>query len=193
MRGARAVIRTYRSLTRIIPAYAGSTICKCHFSPSSGDHPRVCGEHETVEVPIFDKSGSSPRMRGAPRATTAKWTYLRIIPAYAGSTYPWAVSRRAVWDHPRVCGEHYIAPQRPGLRVGSSPRLRGARAKISNHHHVYRIIPAYAGSTTYTGATRPRCRDHPRVCGEHTFRYESYSSDWGSSPRMRGAQQEPFL
>ena len=31
-------------------------------------------------------------------------------------------------------------------------------------------------------------RDHPRVCGEHSWRWRSLSVSMGSSPRMRGAR-----
>ena len=37
----------------------------------------------------------------------------------------------------------------------------------------------------------PRCRagqDHPRGCGEHGLAHWQEGSSWGSSPRMRGAQ-----
>ena len=55
---------------------------------------------------VMAPSGSSPRMRGAPRAPRVEEAVRGIIPAYAGSTahqgWPFFAGR----DHPRVCGEH---------------------------------------------------------------------------------------
>ena len=51
---------------------------------------------------------------------------LGIIPAYAGSTSFGVAAEWAVWDHPRVCGEHYAAAVKTKSVKGSSPRMRGA-------------------------------------------------------------------
>ena len=45
MRGALCATLSYLILTRIIPAYAGSTIYGLVTSLLWKDHPRVCGEH----------------------------------------------------------------------------------------------------------------------------------------------------
>ena len=45
MRGARTAMLTFQSLSRIIPAYAGSTGPGTPSEGPAGDHPRVCGEH----------------------------------------------------------------------------------------------------------------------------------------------------
>ena len=68
MRGARSGMASTGRAVRIIPADAGSTSCLSASRASRRDHPRGCGEHPcgTVSVPSF--LGSSPRMRGAPRA-----------------------------------------------------------------------------------------------------------------------------
>ena len=74
------------------------------------------------------------------------------------------------------------------LRVGSSPRMRGALRLRMGQEHGRRIIPAYAGSTTRRRSEVPTARDHPRVCGEHSFKTFLDLSMLGSSPRMRGAR-----
>ena len=51
--------------------------------------------------------------------------------------------------------------------VGSSPRMRGARAIANIDRLTVRIIPAYAGSTLVIAWIHGVYRDHPRVCGEH--------------------------
>ena len=53
---------------------------------TSGDHPRVCGEHHVDIVVAFDGTGSSPRVRGTQKRLYAADKLLRIIPACAGNT-----------------------------------------------------------------------------------------------------------
>ena len=48
----------------IIPAYAGNIVCLPGSLESSGDHPRVCGEHLLGLFNADGSKGSSPRMRG---------------------------------------------------------------------------------------------------------------------------------
>ena len=50
------------------------------------------------------------------------------------------------------------------------------------------IIPAYAGSTPPSKASRTPRTDHPRVCGEHGLFQPVFDLLPGSSPRMRGAR-----
>ena len=71
---------------RIIPAYAGSTGTPRRARLPTRDHPRVCGEHLVMLFLTPLKTGSSPRMRGAPGAGLLCRGSRRIIPAYAGST-----------------------------------------------------------------------------------------------------------
>ena len=106
MRGARSSPRLSSSVSRIIPAYAGSTSCDCVWPWLTRDHPRVCGEH-SHGVPMSSiHGGSSPRMRGALYQKNTIACGKGIIPAYAGST-DWApVEDIQFNDHPRVCGEH---------------------------------------------------------------------------------------
>ena len=71
---------------RIIPAYAGSTSGRAQHKTIAWDHPRVCGEHPTLDEFIGLCRGSSPRMRGARGHVLHLLGGGRIIPAYAGST-----------------------------------------------------------------------------------------------------------
>ena len=75
--------------------------------------------------------------------------------------------------------------------MGSSPRMRGARAAAQHLVPVSGIIPAYAGSTTVLREKTNLLRDHPRVCGEHLIKPHSGVRIMGSSPRMRGAPHFP--
>ena len=65
--------------------------------------------------------------------------------------------------------------------------MRGAPVRNVLYNLAYGIIPAYAGSTWYTGALSDLAQDHPRVCGEHVLLAVKSGDATGSSPRMRGA------
>ena len=71
---------------RIIPAYAGSTICRLSTVRRVSDHPRIRGEHGAGIVLSKRRVGSSPHTRGAPTRRHLQRADRRIIPAYAGST-----------------------------------------------------------------------------------------------------------
>ena len=90
----------------IIPAYAGSTSPPPGSCAACRDHPRVCGEHQRMNVRHELRRGSSPRMRGAHRVRYHVQRGRGIIPAYAGSTRWHSSSGPRRRDHPRVCGEH---------------------------------------------------------------------------------------
>ena len=92
---------------------------------SDGDHPRVCGEHNTGVYALSDCTGSSPRMRGTLCLLRLLIAATGIIPAYAGNTKGRSESKDGTGDHPRVCGEHTIIVAIIGSGGGSSPRMRG--------------------------------------------------------------------
>ena len=71
---------------RIIPAYAGSTICIVGLESWRADHPRIRGEHAPRHYRLGALVGSSPHTRGARRRVGAVADPGGIIPAYAGST-----------------------------------------------------------------------------------------------------------
>ena len=190
MRGARHGHGRLCRSSRIIPAYAGSTLLPLVPGLESRDHPRICGEHMLTQIGAILPSGSSPHMRGAPRRAFPGRAWPGIIPAYAGSTeYP-GVSSFAVRDHPRICGEHSRRCAVRRHRRGSSPHMRGALAQLRVAHGLGRIIPAYAGSTCPRVLLQASRKDHPRICGEHLYRYEVIEGSQGSSPHMRGALEE---
>ena len=147
MRGAQLGSDGQSQPAGIIPAYAGSTSRRILGRRSQEDHPRVCGEHVTYQPRCRVHRGSSPRMRGAPDTDTDNPAVLRIIPAYAGSTYGYDIETVLAEDHPRVCGEHLHVLQWTQDHRGSSPRMRGAPALTQLGRALLRIIPAYAGST----------------------------------------------
>ena len=77
---------------------------------------------------------------------------------------------RVSGDHPRMCGEHFVAKVFDSCWLGSSPHVRGA-------------LDGNVGPATVR-------RDHPRMCGEHKRRDALKVVSRGSSPHVRGAQTE---
>ena len=86
-RGAPASLSLRPGGARIIPAYAGSTSDATSRLPTKPDHPRIRGEHFTIEWEVKPGRGSSPHTRGALEMTLHKNGLVGIIPAYAGSTF----------------------------------------------------------------------------------------------------------
>ncbi len=169
------------------PRARGARPATGHCRPPLTDHPRGRGEHRLTRVRLGIARGSSPRARGAREPGCGHELGQGIIPAGAGSTTTQNRWRWSWADHPRGRGEH---PQAAGLVfpiVGSSPRARGARRRTSEAPRAVRIIPAGAGSTTFTGPWSPLGPDHPRGRGEHFDPVGEFCESLGSSPRARGA------
>ena len=197
-------------VSRIIPAYAGSTRRPCDPKVCLSDHPRIRGEHGDPDrgpprgwwiIPAYAGStrllGRSPGRR--PDHPRIRGEHVQeegdrddegqIIPAYAGST---CISRRQgvrKWDHPRIRGEHGSSSATIIWSTGSSPHTRGALGGADGFRCVPGIIPAYAGSTVGVGVRLASPRDHPRIRGEHREAPTGYSRGGGSSPHTRGAHQ----
>ena len=103
----------------------------------------------------------------------SQWTD-RIIPACAGSTARSASSWTALWDHPRLRGEHAESTSALETVTGSSPPARGALEDSVGE-----------GFAHLRG-------DHPRLRGEHGQLAHGGALAEGSSPPARGAQHTLF-
>ena len=167
MRGTRELHGRRTVRHGIIPAYAGNTLAPDLRVRVIGDHPRVCGEHQSERIRLHVGQGSSPRMRGTRRTVLLGTRVSGIIPAYAGNTWSNAPDTWSSADHPRVCGEHGMADIGDAFNSGSSPRMRGTLDGKTYSCKKYGIIPAYAGNTRISTSNPHGSRDHPRVCGEH--------------------------
>ena len=132
-------------------------------------------------------------MRGALKNGNTLKSIERIIPADAGSTGTLQSMTRDLGDHPRGCGEHGRHLHAGDSQIGSSPRMRGARQRLSTDRKSKGIIPADAGSTDLGGIVQNAEQDHPRGCGEHSRACFFAALAWGSSPRMRGALVKVLL
>ena len=127
VRGKRAVKNQVKGLIRIIPASAGQTGAIRRSTPTRKDHPRECGANLPVDYAWFGRSGSSPRVRGKPKAWSVCPAWVRIIPASAGQTRRCRTKPRSWPDHPRECGANTFLGIRRLFASGSSPRVRGKR------------------------------------------------------------------
>ena len=172
----------------IIPAYAGSTPCGTLYREDYWDHPRIRGEHSAPSSRLPPSAGSSPHTRGARPGYRPRRTATGIIPAYAGSTPLGRLIWIALWDHPRIRGEHGRVLWGRCRGTGSSPHTRGALALQVAWEVIKRIIPAYAGSTLTTLRRRHSLPDHPRIRGEHLAGLGRIIGGVGSSPHTRGAR-----
>ena len=170
MRGALDRMPCRIFVTRIIPADAGSTLSAKRLYLLTLDHPRRCGEHVGVAAVKAFMDGSSPQMREARTTLLCALRTAGIIPADAGSTAANELKLNDHKDHPRRCGEHYRYPWFPLSSPG--------------------IIPADAGSTRKVQDTQTVQENHPRRCGEHAGLWCCAHLPSGSSPQMRGAQND---
>ena len=134
------------SLSRIIPARAGSRQVAVKSLMRSEDHPRACGEQADTLLRTWFLPGSSPRVRGAGGISRSQVRHGRIIPARAGSRAQETFLHWLSRDHPRACGEQSPPTSSRPRFPGSSPRVRGAGGRPVVVVPPYRIIPARAGS-----------------------------------------------
>ena len=89
-------------------------------------------------------------------------------------------------DHPRVCGEKPLQSSVNCTMEGLPPRMRGKVISSLQCDFLSGIIPACAGKSFWPCTVLPRCRDHPRVCGEKIYPLLAIASPLGSPPRVRG-------
>ncbi len=172
--------------SRFIPARAGNTKASPPPACRTTVHPRACGEHLGEMFRTLARPGSSPRVRGTPRAGHRHLGGRRFIPARAGNTFRGQFWPRILPVHPRACGEHRGNRLACRVEAGSSPRVRGTLQPRPNDPALSGFIPARAGNTRKRIGMIGKREVHPRACGEHA----SYAADGnpgtGSSPRVRG-------
>ena len=89
----------------ITPACAGKSFVPVYDRIQRRDHPRVCGEKRQAFMTSQSVVGSPPRVRGKGLARKDRRLGIGITPACAGKRQSCCALRRAMRDHPRVCGE----------------------------------------------------------------------------------------
>ncbi len=150
----------------ITPARAGNRPDAWERRRTLWDHPRACGEQNSLLYYRIALAGSPPRVRGTVVLHSQEQRQIRITPARAGNRRVHQAGRIHTWDHPRACGEQRDASRADGHLLGSPPRVRGTAPAKSFLRLPKRITPARAGnSSTKTSRTEDN-QDHPRACGE---------------------------
>ena len=92
---------------------------------------------------------------------------------------------------PRVRGTQRCIATSAARVCGSSPRVRGTPPDADFACTRMRFIPACAGNSPTPWFPRWRTAVHPRVCGELPCRTSPFTTDTGSSPRVRGTPHRP--
>ena len=171
---------------RITPADAGKTAVKPPLILGIGDHPRGCGENVHPANSCTSTRGSPPRMRGKLGQCGRSVADAGITPADAGKTSMKYCRWKEEQDHPRGCGENYLAAFQAVREQGSPPRMRGKLCRLHVGTLAHRITPADAGKTTCSVYICAGEKDHPRGCGENQRVRPFPRRLGGSPPRMRG-------
>ena len=146
----------------------------------------MCGEKEAPLTQERVHVGSPPRMRGKASALDVLPLPCGITPAYAGKSSEDTRRSGTNGDHPRVCGEKPLQSSVNCTMEGLPPRMRGKVISSLQCDFLSGIIPACAGKSFWPCTVLPRCRDHPRVCGEKN-KFQTHGGPVeGSPPRVRG-------
>ena len=106
VRGKPVIARSDQRVQRLIPARAGKTPPPRCLSGPLRAHPRACGENGNRNPTTRTPPGSSPRVRGKPRAGEGEPPRLGLIPARAGKTARARPPASLMRAHPRACGEN---------------------------------------------------------------------------------------
>ena len=114
-----------KPVSGITPAYAGNTKVYLPLACDLWDHPRLRGEHYSLDIVLDSIKGSPPPTRGTRACILFCVLALRITPAYAGNTFTHLCIRSGVKDHPRLRGEHKSGAAKNIGRAGSPPPTRG--------------------------------------------------------------------
>ena len=148
---------------RFIPAGAGNAQGITWETGCSAVHPRGCGERRVQVIEFLLRVGSSPRVRGTPRARQLFAWPVRFIPAGAGNAILAKDGKHTIPVHPRGCGERsFQAPYTPS-NAGSSPRVRGTlTAKLVDRWQA-RFIPAGAGNALRVTDCSTKEKSAPKI------------------------------
>ena len=112
---------------RITPAGAGKTYYRRMVQLRLQDHPRRCGENDSLKKHIAEIAGSPPQVRGKLRRKKRRIATSRITPAGAGKTMILIIQK--------------------STNAGSPPQVRGKPLLSLSTTYSPRITPAGAGKT----------------------------------------------
>ena len=86
MRGKEYLTTLHVCNIGITPAHAGKSVVSVDSHPQAGDHPRACGEKNSVDLIVTSVPGSPPRMRGKDGEGLHVTISGGITPAHAGKS-----------------------------------------------------------------------------------------------------------
>ncbi len=84
VRGSGICLPSLLARCRFIPVRAGIGLRRYNPSLVPPVHPRSCGDRGSRRLPLRDRGGSSPLVRGSDRPDRAEGNLQRFIPARAG-------------------------------------------------------------------------------------------------------------
>ena len=175
-----------------IPAGAGNSSVVYLNSASYRDHPRRCGEQRMERQSAEGRIGPSPQVRGTGAGPSWPCSPRGTIPAGAGNRCPTVRDGILPGDHPRRCGEQVHDARSCSKPPGPSPQVRGTVCPSFRWFLRSRTIPAGAGNSRRSHQCPTSRRDHPRRCGEQSFRIRSHGGERGPSPQVRGTVRGGF-
>ena len=97
---------------------------------------------------------SPPRMRGKDGVNDSAQAVTGITPACGGKSLFCFTAAVPIQDHPRVCGEKFLAVYGATALSGSPPRMRGKGLMDAELSNAVGITPAYAGKSLTLRRTR---------------------------------------
>ena len=153
------------SISRKIPARAGTTTGTCPPTSSPAEDPRACGDDECDCARLSSPEGRSPRVRGRPASAELEPTDARKIPARAGTTRRVAACGVRRGEDPRACGDDRAPPLQDCPLGGRSPRVRGRPLVWMTVQDRNGKIPARAGTTKQWVSKLRKIGRSPRVRG----------------------------
>ena len=165
-RGKQEAQRPAGHIVGSIPAWAGETQQPPHPVQRDEVYPRVGGGNRRP-LPLTAVGAGS-------------------IPAWAGETTPEGIPGHRQAVYPRVGGGNSEAYFRAHILGGLSPRGRGKLPRLDHHRQGQGSIPAWAGETPSSPATRCWGTVYPRVGGGNPNRELDADVAEGLSPRGRG-------
>jgi len=180
------------NILRFIPTCMGNSVRLILKHIFTQVHPHVHGELTWTTVVIVAQNGSSPRAWGTHIIQTEFRLSQRFIPTCMGnSTYECGNKYRAT-VHPHVHGELYKRSISVSVRIGSSPRAWGTRARPATGPGILRFIPTCMGNSHSRICTSPPRSVHPHVHGELLEYARCAQCRCGSSPRAWGTHYVVF-
>ena len=151
----------------------------------------MCGGTPEPLLASPPPDGLSPRVRGNPAVVIRAGPHWGSIPACAGEPIARISALRFQPVYPRVCGGTRRLRRLRYAASGLSPRVRGNRVLVGQHHRYSRSIPACAGEPAGALLGALTLKVYPRVCGGTRRRVRFTEAMQGLSPRVRGNPSIP--